>query len=156
MQGYWDDAAATAAVIDEAGWMHSGDLAMMDDAGYVHIVGRIKDLIIRGGENISPREIEEVLLAHVAVSDAQVIGVPSVKYGEEVMAWIKHRPGCGATPEELTQHCASRLASFKIPRHWKFVDEFPLTVTGKVQKFRMREIAVSELALESAAVIRTA
>jgi fatty-acyl-CoA synthase len=156
MRGYWDDAASTASVIDDAGWMHSGDLAVMDDAGYVHIVGRIKDLIIRGGENISPREIEEVLLGHSAISDAQVIGVPSAKYGEEVMAWVKLRPGCRASGDELTQFCSGRVASFKVPRHWKFVDEFPLTVTGKVQKFRMREIAVSELALESAAGIRTA
>ena len=130
---------------DVGGWMHSGDLATMDDAGYVRIVGRIKDIIIRGGENISPREIEEVLLAHPDVGDAQVIGVPSAKYGEEVMAWIKPRPGRTPVAEELQRYCCERLAAFKVPRHWKFIDEFPLTVTGKVQKFRMRELAAAEL-----------
>jgi fatty-acyl-CoA synthase len=144
MRGYWDDPAATSQARDLAGWMHSGDLAVMDDAGYVHVVGRIKDIIIRGGENISPREIEEVLLAHPAVSDAQVIGIPSAKYGEEVMAWVKLRSGCSATCEELSHFCCERIAGYKVPRQWKFVDEFPLTVTGKVQKFRMREIAARE------------
>jgi fatty-acyl-CoA synthase len=149
MHGYWNDPAGTNAARDLAGWMHSGDLATMDEAGYVRIVGRIKDIIIRGGENISPREIEEVLLVHPAVSDAQVIGVPSAKYGEEVMAWVKLRPGCAATCEELSRHCCDRLAAFKTPRHWKFVEGFPLTVTGKVQKFRMREIAAGELGQEN-------
>jgi fatty-acyl-CoA synthase len=130
---------------DTAGWMHSGDLAIMDDAGYVHIVGRIKDIIIRGGENISPREIEEILLAHPAVSDAHVIGIPSAKYGEEVMAWVKLRSGCAVTCEELSHFCCERIAGYKVPRHWKFVEEFPLTVTGKVQKYRMREIAAGEM-----------
>jgi fatty-acyl-CoA synthase len=145
MCGYWDDPAATGAARDSAGWMHSGDLATMDEAGYVRIVGRIKDIIIRGGENISPREIEDVLLAHPAVSDAQVIGVPSAKYGEEVMAWVKLRPGMSATDCDLGRFCCERIAAFKVPRHWKFVNEFPLTVTGKVQKFRMRELATTEL-----------
>jgi fatty-acyl-CoA synthase len=117
----------------------------MDDAGYVRIVGRIKDIIIRAGENISPREIEEVLLGHSAVGDAQVIGVPSAKYGEEVMAWVKLRPGYTVTTEELMRFCCERVAAFKVPRHWKFVEEFPLTVTGKVQKYRMREMAAQEL-----------
>jgi fatty-acyl-CoA synthase len=110
----------------------------------VHIVGRIKDIIIRGGENISPREIEEVLLTHPAISDAQVIGIPSTKYGEDVMAWVKLRSGCSATCEELSHFCCERIAGYKVPRHWKFVDEFPLTITGKVQKYRMREIAAAE------------
>ncbi len=156
MRGYWDDPTATNQVIDSAGWMHSGDLAVMDDAGYVHIVGRIKDIIIRGGENISPREIEEVLLTHPSVSDAQVVGVPSVRYGEEVMAWIRLRQGCSTASDELARFCAGKLAPFKIPRVWKFVAEFPQTVTGKVQKYRLREMAVAELHLESAAEIRTA
>ena len=150
MLGYWDDPAATAAAIDRHGWMHTGDLATMDDEGYVKIVGRLKDMIIRGGENIYPREIEEFLHSHPEVSEAQVIGVPSERYGEEVMAWVRLRPGAALTKEALHAHCAGKIASFKIPRHWKFVEEFPLTVTGKVQKFRMREIAVIELGLVAA------
>jgi fatty-acyl-CoA synthase len=145
MLGYWNDDAATRASIDAAGWMHSGDLATMDDEGYVKIVGRLKDTIIRGGENISPREIEELLHTHPKVSEAQVIGVPSAKYGEEVMAWIKLRPGQSLTCDELTEFCCARIATYKVPRWWKFVDAFPMTVTGKVQKFRMREMAVQEL-----------
>lgn len=149
MRGYWDDEPATRAAIDDAGWMHSGDLATMDQEGYVHIVGRIKDMIIRGGENIYPREIEEYLLTHPNVSEAQVIGVPDRKYGEEVMAWVKPKPGATLTPESLTKYCCGKIAVFKIPRYWKLVAEFPLTVTGKVQKFRMREIAVAELGLST-------
>lgn len=154
MIGYWDDPEATANAIDAAGWMHTGDLATMDADGYVNIVGRIKDMIIRGGENISPREVEEYLLTHPAVGDAQVIGVPSARYGEEVMAWVRVKPGGCATAEELTAYCDGRIAGFKVPRYWKFVDAFPLTVTGKVQKFRMRELAVDELGL--AAAVETA
>jgi fatty-acyl-CoA synthase len=156
MCGYWEDPAATDAARDAEGWMHSGDLATMDDAGYFRIVGRIKDMIIRGGENISPREIEEFLLTHPAVSEAQVIGVPDRKYGEAVMAWVKPKPGAAVTPDDLSRHCAGKIAVFKVPRYWKMVSEFPLTVTGKVQKFRMREQAVRELGLEDAAGIRTA
>ena len=156
MLGYWDDADATRAAIDPAGWMHSGDLAAMDADGYVNIVGRIKDTIIRGGENIAPREVEEFLHTHPAVSEAQVIGVPCPKYGEAVMAWVKLRPGAGATGDELAAFCAGRIATFKIPRYWKFVDAFPMTVTGKVQKFRMRELAVAELGLGAAAAVETA
>jgi fatty-acyl-CoA synthase len=156
MLGYWSDEAATRAAIDRAGWMHTGDLATMDDAGYVNIVGRIKDMIIRGGENIYPREIEEFLHAHPAVSEAQIIGVPSAKYGEEVMAWVRLRPGAAATPEDLVAFCAGKIATYKIPRYWKLVDDFPMTVTGKVQKFRMRELAIQELGLEAAAGIETA
>ena len=146
MLGYWNNPQATQSSIDAAGWMHSGDLATMDDEGYVRIVGRLKDMLIRGGENIYPREIEEFLYTHRAVSDVQVIGVPDPRYGEEVMAWIKLRDGMTATAEELAAYCKGRIATFKIPRYWKFVDEFPMTVTGKIQKFRMREIAVAELA----------
>ena len=136
--------------------MHTGDLAVMDEDGYLMIVGRIKDMIIRGGENVYPREIEEFLHTHPAVSEAQVIGVPSAKYGEEVMAWVKFKPGATVTQEELVRFCTGRISTFKIPRFWKFVDEFPMTVTGKIQKFRMREVAVAELGLQSAAAIRTA
>jgi fatty-acyl-CoA synthase len=136
--------------------MHTGDLATMDAEGYVKSVGRIKDMIIRGGENVYPREIEEFLHTHPGVSEAQVIGVPSEKYGEEVMAWVKARPGVALTEAELVAFCSGKIATFKIPRYWKFVEDFPLTVTGKVQKFRMREVSVSELGLQSAAAIKTA
>jgi fatty-acyl-CoA synthase len=156
MLGYWNNPEATRSSIDAAGWMHTGDLATMDEDGYVKIVGRIKDMIIRGGENVYPREIEEFLHSHPAVSEAQVIGVPSEKYGEEVMAWVKPKPGATVTQEELVRFCTGRISTFKIPRFWKFVDEFPMTVTGKIQKFRMREVAVTELGLETAAAIRTA
>jgi fatty-acyl-CoA synthase len=145
MLGYWNDAAATAKAIDPTRWMHTGDLAVMDDAGYVSIVGRIKDIIIRGGENISPREVEEFLHSIAGVAEAHVIGVPSEKYGEEVMAWVRLRPGATLTGAELRAACQGRIATFKIPQYWKFVDSFPLTVTGKVQKYRMREIAAAEL-----------
>jgi fatty-acyl-CoA synthase len=156
MLGYWNNPEATKTAIDAAGWMHTGDLATMDEEGYVKIVGRIKDMIIRGGENVYPREIEEFLHTHPAVSEAQVIGVPSEKYGEEVMAWVKPRPGMSVTQEELVRFCTGRISTFKIPRYWKFVEEFPMTVTGKIQKFRMREVAVAELGLTTAASIRTA
>ncbi len=156
MLGYWNNDAATRAAIDAARWMHTGDLATMDDDGYVNIVGRIKDMIIRGGENISPREIEEFLYTHPAVADVQVIGVPSERYGEEVMAWVKLRPGATVTENELAAFCRGKIATFKIPRYWKFVDGFPLTVTGKIQKFRMREIAIAELGLAAAARVQTA
>ena len=147
MLGYWNNPEATRSAIDEAGWMHTGDLATMDAEGYVRIVGRLKDMIIRGGENVYPREVEEFLYTLPPVSDAQVIGVPSEKYGEEVMAWIRLRDGASATAEQMTEACRGRIATFKIPRYWKFVDAFPMTVTGKIQKFRMREIAVEELGL---------
>jgi fatty-acyl-CoA synthase len=146
MLGYWNDPEATAKAIDGAGWMHTGDLAVMDDDGYVTIVGRIKDVIIRGGENISPREVEEFLHTVEGVAEAQVIGVPCPKYGEAVMAWVRLKAGAQLTAEQLRAACEGRIATFKIPKHWKFVDAFPMTVTGKVQKFRMREIAAAELA----------
>ena len=156
MRGYWENAEATAEAIDVAGWMHTGDLGVMDDDGYVNIVGRIKDMVIRGGENIYPREIEEVLFEHPAVGSAQVIGVPDERMGEELMAWVPLREGAEVTEDELRAFCRERLAHFKVPRYVKFVDEFPMTVTGKIQKFRMREIAIEELGLTTAAAVRTA
>jgi fatty-acyl-CoA synthase len=156
MLGYWANEQATRAAIDAAGWMHTGDLAVIDDAGYVNIVGRIKDMIIRGGENIYPREVEEFLYTHPAVLDVQVIGVPSETYGEEVMAWIKLRPGQAADGEALAEFCRGQIAAVKIPRYWKMVDAFPTTVTGKIQKFKMREMAIAELGLERAAARPTA
>src|SRR5512132_1588147 len=156
MLGYWDNPEATGQAIDQARWMHTGDLATLDADGYANIVGRIKDMVIRGGENVYPREVEEFLYRHPAVSDVQVIGVPDVKYGEELCAWVRLREGRQATGEELREWCRGRIASFKIPRYWRFVDEFPMTVTGKVQKFKMRETSVTELGLESAAGTRTA
>ncbi len=156
MLGYWNNEEATRLAIDRARWMHTGDLATMDADGYVNIVGRIKDMIIRGGENIYPREVEEFLYTHPDIVDVQVIGIPSEKYGEEVMAWVKLREGAAQTGEELAAWCKGKIATYKIPRHWKFVDAFPMTVTGKVQKFKMREVAVEELGLEKAAGVRTA
>ena len=156
MLGYWNQPEATTAAIDDARWMHSGDLATMDDDGYLKIVGRIKDLIIRGGENVYPREVEEFLYTHPDVEDAQVIGVPSARYGEEVMAWVKPKAGVALTGEQLRTFCHGAIATYKIPRYWKLVDAFPLTVTGKVQKFRMREIATAELDLEGEASVETA
>jgi fatty-acyl-CoA synthase len=141
MLGYWGDEEATARAIDADGWMHTGDLATMDEDGYVSIVGRIKDMIIRGGENISPREIEEVLHTLPGVAEAHVVGVPSERYGEEVMAWVKPRAGAELTGEALAEACRGRLARYKVPRHWRIVDGFPMTVTGKVQKYRLRELA---------------
>jgi fatty-acyl-CoA synthase len=156
MIGYWGNDEATRDAIDTAGWMHTGDLATADEAGYVNIVGRIKDMIIRGGENVYPREVEEFLYTHTSVLDVQVIGVPSETYGEEVMAWVKVRPGYTVTGEDLVAFCRGRIATFKIPRFWKFVDEFPTTVTGKVQKFRLREAAIAELGLQRASAQETA
>ncbi|WP_367599367.1 AMP-binding protein [Pseudomonas fulva] len=145
MLGYWDNPQATASAIDADGWMHTGDLAVMDEVGYVRIVGRNKDMIIRGGENIYPREIEEFFYTHPAVADVQVIGIPCSRFGEEIVAWVKLHPGQQTTAQALQAWCKSRIAHYKVPRHFRFVDEFPMTVTGKVQKFRMREISVAEL-----------
>jgi fatty-acyl-CoA synthase len=156
MLGYWDDDEATRAAIDRAGWMHTGDLAVMDEEGYLSIVGRIKDVIIRGGENVYPREVEEFLLTVPDVVEAYVVGVPSARYGEEVMAWVKLREGSVVGEEELDAACRGSIATFKIPRYWKFVDEFPMTVTGKIQKYRLREAAIEELGLAEAAAIETA
>ncbi|UVJ42341.1 AMP-binding protein [Pseudomonas sp. LS1212] len=146
MLGYWGNPQATAEAIDPAGWMHTGDLATMNEQGYVCIAGRNKDMIIRGGENIYPRELEEFFFTHPAVADVQVIGIPDDRYGEEIVAWIKFHPGHGATEPELQAWCKDRIAHFKTPRYFRFVEEFPMTVTGKVQKFRMREISIEELA----------
>jgi fatty-acyl-CoA synthase len=156
MEGYWENPEATAGAVDRAGWMHTGDLGVMDQDGYLNIVGRIKDLLIRGGENIYPREIEEVLYTHPSVSDAQVVGVPDIRMGEEVMAWIVIREGATVSEDEIRTYCRERMAGFKVPRYVKFVDSFPMTVTGKIQKFRMREMAIKELDLEAAASVRTA
>jgi fatty-acyl-CoA synthase len=150
MLGYWEDEAATHEAIDEARWMHTGDLAVMDTEGYVNIVGRIKDMIIRGGENIYPREIEEFLYTHPAIADVQVFGVPDERYGEQVCAWVILREGASLDEDELREFCAGGIARFKVPRYVRFVDEFPLTVTGKVQKFRMREVEATERGLVAA------
>ncbi|MGL3820810.1 AMP-binding protein [Sphingopyxis sp. R3-92] len=150
MLGYWDDAERTADAIDADGWMHTGDLAVIDDAGYGQIVGRIKDLVIRGGENIYPREVEEFLLTHPGIADVQGVGIPDDKYGEELCVWIIVRPGAVLTEADVRAHCQGRIAHYKIPRHIRFVDEFPMTVTGKVQKFAMREQMVKELAAREA------
>ncbi|HUG13688.1 MAG TPA: AMP-binding protein [Thermomicrobiales bacterium] len=156
MLGYWGNPAATAEAIDDGRWMHTGDLATMDDEGYVNIVGRAKDMIIRGGENIYPREIEEFLYRHPKVRDVQVIGVPDETYGEQVMAWVILKPGEGSSAEEMRSFCEGQIAYYKVPRFWRFTDSFPMTVTGKVQKYLMREQATKELQLERAAAIRTA
>ena len=156
MQGYWNDLERTAEAIDAQRWMHTGDLATMDEHGYVRIVGRIKDMVIRGGENVYPREIEEFLYTHPKIADVQVIGVPDERYGEELMAWIILRPGASLTEDEVKAFCKGQIAHFKIPRYVKFVDSFPMTVTGKVQKFKMRDEATEELGLADAAAVATA
>jgi fatty-acyl-CoA synthase len=156
MLGYWDDEAQTRAAIDAARWMHTGDLAVMDAEGYLNIAGRIKDMVIRGGENVYPREVEEFLYAHPAIEDVQVIGVPDTRYGEELCAWVKLRPGATLSLDELREFCSGQIAHFKIPRYLRITDEFPMTVTGKVQKFKMREISIAELGLAEAARTRTA
>lgn len=148
MLGYWNNPEATTKAIDSGRWMHTGDLATLDEDGYVTIVGRIKDMIIRGGENIYPREIEDFLYMHPAVSDVQVIGVPDERYGEEVMAWVKLKEGEHLDAQGLKDFCQGQIAHFKVPRYIKFVDEFPMTVTGKIQKFKMRETATAELGLK--------
>lgn len=148
MLGYWNNPEATREAIDEAGWMRTGDLASMDEHGYVRIAGRNKDMIIRGGENVYPRELEEFFFTHPAVADVQVIGIPDARYGEEIVAWIKLHPGHATDELDLQGWCKGRIAHFKTPKHFKFVDEFPMTVTGKIQKFRMREISLQELSTE--------
>jgi fatty-acyl-CoA synthase len=147
MLGYWNEPERTAEALDAARWMHTGDLATMDDAGYLRIVGRIKDMVIRGGENVYPREVEEFLYTHPAVEDVQVIGVPDAKYGEELCAWVKVRAGESLTEDEVRAFCRDSLAHFKVPRYVRFTDGFPMTVTGKIQKFKMRETSVAELGL---------
>jgi fatty-acyl-CoA synthase len=156
MTGYWNDPERTAEAIDDEGWMHTGDLARMDTEGYVNIVGRLKDMIIRGGENVYPREIEEFLYAHPAIEDVQVVGVPDRKYGEEVVAWVKLRPGVEAGEEDIIEYCRGRIAHFKVPRYVRFTDEFPMTVTGKIRKVELRQMAIAALGLEDAAGMATA
>jgi fatty-acyl-CoA synthase len=156
MIGYWNDQEKTDEAIDGQRWMHTGDLAVMDDEGYVNIVGRIKDMIIRGGENVYPREIEEFLYGHPDVVDVQVVGVPDAKYGEEIMAWVKLRAGAELTEEDMRAYCRGKIAHFKVPRYVGFTDDFPMTVTGKIQKYRLRELAIEQLGLQEAAGIQTA
>ena len=150
MLGYWDDAERTAQAIDSAGWMHTGDLATMDEDGYCNIVGRIKDMVIRGGENIYPREIEEFLYRHPKIQDVQVFGIPDQRFGEELCAWIKPRPGETLTEDDVKAFCKDQIAHYKVPRYIRFVDEFPMTVTGKMQKFIMREKMTEELGISAA------
>ena len=159
MLGYWNDPAKTAEAIDSNGWMHTGDLAVIDADGYANIVGRIKDMIIRGGENVYPREVEEFLYTHPAVADVQVIGVPDSKYGEEIMAWIKlteKTDRATVSEQSIRDYCKGRIAHFKVPRYVKFADDFPMTVTGKIRKVEMRETSIRELGLEAAAAVKNA
>ncbi|KFF24617.1 AMP-binding protein [Chryseobacterium vrystaatense] len=149
MLKYWNDPENTKKVLDDARWMHTGDMAVMDADGYITISGRIKDLIIRGGENISPKEIEDFLYTYLNILDVQIIGIPSEKYGEEIMAWIKVRKGFTVTEAELLEYCKGRIAHYKIPKYWKFVDEFPMTISGKIRKVEMREISLKELELNT-------
>jgi fatty-acyl-CoA synthase len=156
MLGYWDNEQATREAIDAAGWMHTGDLGVMDDEGYLNISGRIKDMIIRGGENVYPREIEEFLYTHPAIADVQVIGVPDIKYGEEICAWVRLRDGHQLVLEDLAVFCRGQIAHFKVPRYLEIVDEFPMTVTGKIRKVEMREVSTKRLGLDAAASVETA
>ena len=156
MLGYWDDETRTAEAIDDEGWMHTGDLATMDEDGYINIVGRIKDMIIRGGENVYPREIEEYLYRHPDVVEVQVIGVPDARYGEEIMAWIQPREGAELEADDIKAFCQGQIAHYKIPRYVKFTDEFPMTITGKIQKYLMREMSIEDLGLGETAQERHA
>jgi fatty-acyl-CoA synthase len=150
MRGYWDDDAKTAEAIDPDGWMHTGDLATLDEEGYCNIVGRIKDMVIRGGENIYPRAIEEFLHRHPKIQDVQVCGVPDLKYGEELCAWIVVREGETLDEEEVKAFCKGQIAHYKVPKYIRFVETFPMTVTGKIQKFRIREQMMHELGIGEA------
>ncbi len=156
MLGYWNEPEKTAEAVDAGRWMHTGDLAVMDDAGYLNIVGRIKDMVIRGGENVYPREIEEFLYTHPDIEDVQVVGVPDERYGEELCAWVRMRPGCTITAEQVREFCTGKIAHYKIPRYVRVTGEFPMTVTGKIQKFKMRETSITELGLKAASQARTA
>ena len=156
MIGYYNQPAKTAEAIDADGWLHTGDLGVREPNGYFRVTGRLRDMIIRGGENVYPREIEERLYQHSAVEDVQVVGVPDRRLGEQVLACVKLRDRQSATETELQNFCAESLARFKVPRYWKFVESFPTTVTGKIQKFRIREQAIVELGLETDAEIETA
>ena len=156
MLGYWEEPEKTAQVIDAARWMHTGDLAVMDQAGYLNIVGRIKDMVIRGGENVYPTEVEEFLYSHPLIEDVQVIGVPDERYGEELCAWVQLRADSELTVEEIRAYCIGKIAHYKVPRYIRFTSEFPMTITGKVQKFKMREVSIRELGLEAASRTQTA
>ncbi len=156
MLGYWEEPERTAESIDDDGWMHSGDIAVMDEDGYVNIVGRIKDMVIRGGENVYPREIEEFLYSHPKIQDVQVVGVPDAKYGEELMAFVLAADGETLDADEVREFCRGKIAHYKIPRYVQITDEFPMTVTGKIQKFKLRDQAIDDLGLASAAAIETA
>jgi fatty-acyl-CoA synthase len=156
MVGYWNDEERTREAIDTEGWMHTGDLAVMDGDGYLNIVGRAKDMVIRGGENVYPREIEEYLYTHPDVVDVQVVGVPDATYGEQLLAAVRLRPGAQTTEDDIREFCRGRIAHYKVPHYVRFVDEFPMTVTGKVQKYKLREQAIEELGLQAAAEIETA
>jgi fatty-acyl-CoA synthase len=156
MLGYWEEPEKTAQVIDAARWMHTGDLAVMDQAGYLNIVGRIKDMVIRGGENVYPTEVEEFLYTHPLIEDVQVIGVPDERYGEELCAWVRLRTDAELTTEDIRAYCTGKIAHYKIPRYVRFTSDFPMTITGKVQKFKMREASINELGLEAASRTKTA
>ena len=156
MLGYWNQPDKTAEAVDAAHWMHTGDLAVMDADGYLAITGRIKDMVIRGGENIYPREIEEFLYTHPKVAEVQVIGVPDPRLSEVVCAWIRLKPGEGSTADEIRAYCRGRIAYFKVPEMIRFVDSFPITVTGKIQKFKMREFEIQDRGLADVANVVTA
>jgi fatty-acyl-CoA synthase len=156
MDGYYKNPDATNMAIDAQGWLHTGDLGTLDEEGYCKITGRIKDMVIRGGENIYPREVEEFLYTHPCISDAQVIGVPDLKYGEELCAWVKLKNGEKITEADIKEFCKGQIAHYKIPKYIKFVDEFPMTISGKIQKYKMREASIKELKLEEIARIKTA
>jgi len=156
MKCYYNNPAATHATLDKDHWNHTGDLATMDEEGYFKVVGRLKDMVIRGGENIYPREIEEFLHQHPKIADVYVIGVPDEKYGEELMAWIKLEEGASLTEDEIRAYADGKIARYKIPRYYAFVDSFPITVSGKIQKFKMREMGIEMLGLQEVARIKTA
>jgi len=156
MLGYYNNPEATAKAIDADSWLHTGDLALRQTNGYYRITGRIKDMVIRGGENIYPREIEEFLYGHPAIEDVQVIGVPDLKYGEELCAWIQLRPGTQLDADQVRDYCKGKIAHYKVPRYIRFTSDFPMTVTGKIQKFKMRQTSTTELGLQEASQIRTA
>jgi fatty-acyl-CoA synthase len=156
MKGYDDDPEGTARAVDPDGWLHTGDLAVMRTDEYFHVTGRAKDVIIRGGENIYPREVEEFLYTHPSVASVEVVGLPDMRLGEVVAAWVRLKPGTAASEEEIQQFCRGKIAHFKVPRWIRFVEEFPMTVTGKTQKFRIREIEIEMRGLQSAASVVTA
>ena len=155
MRGYYKMEEKTSEVIDEEGWLHTGDLAVMDEDGYVRITGRAKDMIIRGGENVYPREIEEFLYTHPDVSDVQVYGVPDERYGEQIAAAVKKRPDSDLTEDDVKEYCRENIAYFKVPEYVEFVDEYPMTASGKIQKYKLREAAVERYGLEGASTVES-